>query len=132
MGGLFFILAKNNRKPGSFEHPGESGRKTSTMKQVELLHRQPSDQARQLRGIVDCDGGGFTLRNTPSGILLSLEGIRMAIVPEPRGETGRIDNTVDIGKGKDDDTFRSDAVSTLVCSRLFDKIDWNAVGNQNQ
>jgi hypothetical protein len=33
---------------------------------------------------------------------------------------------------KDDDTFRLDAVSTKVWSRMFDKIDRDAVGKQGQ
>jgi hypothetical protein len=90
------------------------------------------------RGVVECDGGGFILRKAPSGVLLSIglgagnQSIRMAIVPDPCGESDRINNSVDIERGKDDDTFRLDAVSTQVCSRLFDKIDWEAVGRQNQ
>jgi hypothetical protein len=81
------------------------------------------------RGMVECDGGGFILRKVPSGVLLSiglgagyLQSIRMAVVPGPCG-----DNSEYIERGKDDDTFRLNAVSTQVCSRLFDKIDWNAV-----
>jgi hypothetical protein len=91
------------------------------------------------RGVVECDGGGFKLRKGPSGVLLSIglgpghsQSIRMAVVPDPCGESDRINNSVDIERGKDDDTFRLDAVSTQVCSRLFDKIDWDAVGRQNQ
>jgi hypothetical protein len=87
------------------------------------------------RGMVECDGGGFILRRVPSGVLLSIglgagyaqKGIRMAVVPDPCGES---DKSVDIERGKDDDTFRLNAVSTRVCSRLFDKIDWDAVGRQ--
>ena len=41
-------------------------------------------------------------------------------------------NSVEIERGKDDHTFRLDAASKQVCSRLFDKIDWEAVGKQNQ
>jgi hypothetical protein len=48
----------------------------------------------------------------------------MAVVPDPCGES---DRTVYIERGKDDDTFRLNAVSTQVCSRLFDKIDWDAI-----
>jgi hypothetical protein len=91
------------------------------------------------RGVVECDGGGFILRKAPSGVLLSIglgagysQSIRMAVVPDPCGESDRINNSEDIERGKDDDTFRLDAVSTQVCSRLFDKIDWDAVGRQNQ
>ena len=91
------------------------------------------------RGVVECDGGGFMLRKAPSGVLLSIglgagyrQSIRMSIVSDPCGESDRINNSVDIERGKDDDTFRLDAVSTQVCSRLFDKIDWDAVGRQNQ
>ena len=92
----------------------------------------------QYQGVVECDGGGFVLQKNPSGVLLSIglgpgrsEGIRMAVVPDPCGESDRINNSVDIKRGKDDHTFRLDAVSTKVCSRLFDKIDWDAVGRQN-
>ena len=90
------------------------------------------------RGVVECDGGGFILQKAPSGVLLSIGlqdsagYIRMAAVPDPCGESDRINKSVDIERGKDDDTFRLDAVSTQVCSRLFDKIDWDAVGRQNQ
>jgi hypothetical protein len=91
------------------------------------------------RGVVECDGGGFILRMTPSGVLLSIglgpghvQSIRMAIVPDPCGESDRINNSIHIERGKDDDIFRLDAVSTKVCSRMFDKIDWDAVGKQNQ
>jgi hypothetical protein len=92
------------------------------------------------RGMVECDGGGFILHKiSSSGVLLSIglgagynQSIRMAVVPDPCGESGRIDNSVDIERGKDDHTFRLDAVSNQVCSRLFGKIDWNAVGKQNQ
>ena len=88
------------------------------------------------RGVVECDGGGFVLRMAPSGVFLSIGlgagYIRMAVVPDPCGESERINNSVDIERGKDDHTFRLDAASTKVCSRLFDKIDWDAVGTQNQ
>lgn len=93
----------------------------------------------QYRGVVACDGGGFVLQKIPSGALLSIglgpggsQGIRMAVVPDPCGESDRINNSVNIDRGKDDRTFRLDAVSPKVCSRLFDKIDWDAVGKQNQ
>jgi hypothetical protein len=93
----------------------------------------------QYRGVVECDGGGFVLQKDRSGVLLSIglgpghsQGIRMAVVPDPCGESDRINNSVRIDRGKDDHAFRLDAVSTKVCSRLFDKIDWNAVGRQNQ
>ena len=92
-----------------------------------------------LRGIVECDGGGFRLQKDASGVLLSIglwpgndSRIRMAIVPDPCGEGGRISNSIDVVRGKDDDTFRLYAVSTNVCYRLFDKIDWGAVGKVNQ
>lgn len=91
------------------------------------------------RGVVECDGGGFILRKFPSGVLLSIglgigynQSIRMTVVPDPCGESDRINNSVDIDGGKDDHTFRLDSVSTQVCSRLFDKIDWGAVGRRNQ
>ena len=91
------------------------------------------------RGVVECDGGGFILQKAPSGVLLSIglgvgynQSIRMAVVPDPCGESGKINNLVDIERGKDDHTFRLAAVSTQVCSRLFGKIDWDAVGRQNQ
>jgi hypothetical protein len=91
------------------------------------------------RGVVECDGGGFRLRKDSSGLLLSIglglgnsQGIRMAVVPDPCGESSRINNSEDVVRGKDDDTFRLYAVSTNVCSRLFDKIDWDAVGKMNQ
>jgi hypothetical protein len=91
------------------------------------------------QGVVECDGGGFVLRMAPSGVFLSIglgagyrQSIRMAVVPDPCGESDRINNSVDIERGKDDHTFRLDAASTKVCSRLFDKIDWDAVGRQNQ
>jgi hypothetical protein len=91
------------------------------------------------RGVVECDGGGFLLRKIPSGVLLSIglgagfsQYIRMAIVPDPCGASGQIANSIDIESGKDDRTFRLDVLSTRVCSRLFDKIDWNSVGKQNQ
>lgn len=91
------------------------------------------------RGVVECDGGGFTLRQIPSGVLLSIglgagyrQSIRMTVVPDPCGESAQFNNSVDIERGKDDNTFRLDAVSNQVCARLFDKIDWNAVGSQNQ
>jgi hypothetical protein len=90
-------------------------------------------------GVVECDGGGFILQKIPSGVLLSIglgpgynQSIRMAVVPDPCGESGRINNSVDIERGKDDHTFRLDAVSSRVCSRLFGGIDWDAVGRQNQ
>jgi hypothetical protein len=91
------------------------------------------------RGVVECDGGGFILQKAPSGVLLSIglgvgynQSIRMAVVPDPCGESGRINNSVNIERGKDDHTFSLDAVSTQVCSRLFGRIDWDAVGRQNQ
>lgn len=91
------------------------------------------------QGVVECDGGGFVLQKDPSGVLLSIglgpggsQGIRMAVVPDPCGESDRINNLVNIDRGKDDHTFRLDAVPTKVCTRLFDKIDWDAVGRQNQ
>ena len=85
------------------------------------------------KGVVECDGGGFGLRKAPSGLLLSLERIRVAVVPDPCGEGDQsITQSIDIEKGKDDGTFRLDVAPTQVCSRLFDKIDWNAVGNTNQ
>jgi hypothetical protein len=90
------------------------------------------------RGVVECDGGGFLLRKAPSEVLLSIGlgdsagYIRMAVIPDPCGESYRINNSVDIDRGKDDHTFRLDTVPTRVCSRLFDKIDWDAVGRQNQ
>jgi hypothetical protein len=90
-------------------------------------------------GVVECDGGGFILQKAPSGVLLSIglgagynQSIRMAIVPDPCGESDRINNSIDIKKGKDDHTFRLDAASSQVCSRLFDKIDWDAVEKTNQ
>jgi hypothetical protein len=92
----------------------------------------------EYRGVVECDGGGFLLRNTPSGLLLSMglgpgnHRIRMTVVPDPCGESGRINNSIDIEGGKDDHTFRLDASPIQVCSRLFSKIDWDAVGRQNQ
>jgi hypothetical protein len=93
----------------------------------------------EYQGLVECDGGGFILRKAPSGVLLSIglgpgysQSIRMAVVPDPCGESDRVNNSIDIESGKDDHTFRLDAVSTDVCSRLFDKIDWNAVGKQNR
>jgi hypothetical protein len=91
------------------------------------------------QGVVECDGGGFILQKIPSGVLLSIglgpgynQSIRMAIVPDPCGESGRINNSVGVERGKDDHTFRLDAVSAQVCSRLFGRIDWDAVGRQNQ
>lgn len=86
------------------------------------------------RGVVECDGGGFLLQKISSGALLSIglgpgysQSIRMAIVPDPCGESGRVNNSVEIGQGKDDRTFRLNAAPTNVCSQLFDKIDWKAV-----
>jgi hypothetical protein len=92
------------------------------------------------RGVVECDGGGFVLQKIPSGVLLSLglgpefvnQGIRMAIVPDPCGESVRLNNSIEVERGKDDHTFRLDTAAKRVCSRLFDKIDWQAVGRQNQ
>jgi hypothetical protein len=93
----------------------------------------------QLRGLVECDGGGFILRDAPSGVLLSVglgpgwrQSIRMAVVPDPCGESDRIGDSIDLERGKDDHTFRLDTAAVQVCSRLFNKIDWNAVGRQNQ
>jgi hypothetical protein len=92
----------------------------------------------EYEGIVECDGGGFILQRIPSGALLSLglgtgrtDYIRVAVVPDPCGE-GEQTNKAYIERGKDDHTFRLDTRSAQVCSRLFDKIDWDAVGRQNQ
>lgn len=92
----------------------------------------------QYRGIVECDGGGFVLQKTPGGMLLSIglgqgfkQSIRMAVVPDPCGESGNATNSVELERGKDDHTFRLDAASKQVCSRLSDKIDWEAIGKQN-
>jgi hypothetical protein len=89
---------------------------------------------RQLMGVVECDGGGFTLDKVPSGVLLSLGdlGIRMAVVPDPCGESDRPNNSTYIERGKDDGTFRLDAVSSRACSRVFDQIDWDAVAKHNE
>ena len=71
----------------------------------------------------------------PSGMMLSIglgpgfkQSIRMSIVPDPCGESDRPNNSTEIERGKDDHTFRLDAAPNQVCSRLFDKIDWEAVG----
>ena len=92
----------------------------------------------QYRGIVECDGGGFVLQKTPGGMLLCIglgqgfkQSIRMAVVPDPCGESGNATNSVELERGKDDHTFRLDAASKQVCSRLSDKIDWEAIGKQN-
>jgi hypothetical protein len=89
---------------------------------------------RQLVGVVECDGGGFRLDKVPSGILLALGdlGIRMAVVPDPCGESDRANNSTYIERGKDDGTFRLDAVSSRACSRAFDQIDWDAVAKHNE
>ena len=89
----------------------------------------------EYRGVVECDGGGFILQKIPSGMMLSIglgpgfkQSIRMSIVPDPCGESDRPNNSIEIERGKDDHTFRLDAAPNQVCSRLFDKIDWEAVG----
>jgi hypothetical protein len=63
-------------------------------------------------GVVECDGGGFILQKEPSGVLVSIglgpgsnEGIQMAVLPGPCGEGDQNNSTVDLKKGKDDDTF---------------------------
>jgi hypothetical protein len=86
----------------------------------------------EFRGVVECDGGGFTLRKSQTGVFLSIESIRMAIVPDPCGESDRINNSTDIKRGRDDHIFRLESAPAQVCSRLFDKIDWDSVDKQNQ
>lgn len=93
----------------------------------------------QYRGVVECDGGGFTLSRTGSGVLLSIglgagykQSMRMAIIPDPCGESDKVDNSTEIEPGKDDRTFRLDVVPDRVCHQLFDKLDWDAVGRQNR
>lgn len=93
----------------------------------------------EYRGIVECDGGGFVLQKIPSGTLLSIglgpgfkQSIRMTVVPDPCGEGGQPNNSVEIERGKDDHVFQLDAAPKQVCTRLFDKIDWDALGKQNQ
>jgi hypothetical protein len=93
----------------------------------------------EYRGIVECDGGGFVLRKFQSGMLLSIglglgwkQSIRMVVGPDPCGESGVANNSIDVERGKDDHIFRLDSTAKQVCSRLFDKIDWDAVGRQNQ
>ena len=89
---------------------------------------------RKLMGIVECDGGGFILHKIPSGMLLSIgdQGTRMAVVPDPCGESDRVNNSTYIERGKDDGTFRLDGVSIQACSRAFDQIDWDAVAKHNE
>lgn len=89
---------------------------------------------RKLTGIVECDGGGFMLQEVSSGMLLSIsdQGVRMAIVPDPCGESDRLNNSTYVERGKDDRTFRLDAVSSQACSRAFNQIDWDAVAKQNE
>jgi hypothetical protein len=93
----------------------------------------------EYRGIVECDGGGFRLEFTPPSALLSIglgkgysQTLRMAVVPDPCGESQLVDNSVAIESGKDDDTFRLDAASNRVCRAVFDSVNWNAVSQQNQ
>lgn len=97
------------------------------------------DRDGKQQGIVECDGGGFILQKNPSGVLLSIglgkgfeERIRMSIVPDPCGYSDRVNNSVEIEGGKDDRTFRLYAVPNQFCSSVFGKIDWEAVGRQNQ
>jgi len=62
-----------------------------------------------VRGIVECDGGGFRLQKIPSGMLLSIdEGIRMARVDDPCGESDRPNASSWFERGKDDHTFQLD------------------------
>ena len=69
----------------------------------------------------------FTLPDDLRDVYLNMF-IRMSIVPDPCGESDRPNNSIEIERGKDDHTFRLDAAPNQVCSRLFDKIDWEAVG----
>ena len=76
------------------------------------------------RGVVECDGGGIRLRRDPSGAIVSIgfgdgygERIRMSVAPDPCGDGDSNKETIDIERGKDDGTFRLDAVPVHFCSR---------------
>ena len=63
-----------------------------------------------VRGIVECDGGGFRLQKIPSGMLLSLDQrIQMARVDDQCGESDQPNSYIDVERGKDDHTFQLDA-----------------------
>lgn len=90
-------------------------------------------------GVVECDGGGFRLQKDPSGALLSIglgpssgDRIRMDVLPDPCGESGHAENTVDVVAGADDRTFRLREVPGGACSAVFDPIDWTAAQKRSE
>ncbi len=93
----------------------------------------------EYRGVVDCDGGGFTLRKTPTGALLSIglgdgykQSIRMATIPDPCGDGGNGENSMEFERGRDDRTVLLNIAPDRVCRQLFDNIDWAPIGLQNR